>query len=134
MPSQYSISQWVNFPLYEWIPKFPRYSPNSFMMMPTSYIEVFIGWHSKYLTVFPHTKKYRMMRSIATNQLDEVVKILEEGFPVDESIEDKYGYNSLQIAVINNHYPLIEMLVLRGADVNKGDKWGNTPLHHAIVN
>lgn len=26
------------------------------------------------------------------------------------------------------------MLVLRGADVNKTDKWGNTPLHHAIVN
>ena len=26
------------------------------------------------------------------------------------------------------------MLLLRGADINKPDKWGNTPLHHAIIN
>ena len=40
----------------------------------------------------------------------------------------------MQIAAINNHYPLIEMLTLRGADINKKDQWGNTPLHLAIIN
>lgn len=67
MPSWYSVGHWVSFPVYEWLPKFPRYSPNPFMLMPLSYMEKFIAWHSKYETVFPHTKKYRMMRSIVTN-------------------------------------------------------------------
>ena len=53
---------------------------------------------------------------------------------MNEPIEEKYGYNPLQIASVNNHYPLIEMLVLRGADINKKDRLGNTPLHLAIIN
>lgn len=40
----------------------------------------------------------------------------------------------MQIASINNHYPLIEILMLRGADVNRKDRWGNTPLHLAVIN
>lgn len=33
---------------------------------------------------------------------------------------------------MTNHFPLIEILALRGARINKKDKWGNTPLMLAI--
>lgn len=75
-----------------------------------------------------------MMRAISTNNLESVVELLEGGFPINDEIEKKYGYNSLQIAAINNHYPLIEILLLRGANVNHPDRFGNTPLHLAIIN
>jgi hypothetical protein len=55
------------------------------------------------------------MRAIATNNLKEIVTILENKFPIDESIDKKYGFNALQIASIANNYPLIELLILRGA-------------------
>lgn len=35
---------------------------------------------------------------------------------------------------MTNHFPLIELLILRGAQVNKKDKWGNTALMIAVVN
>lgn len=63
-----------------------------------------------------------------------MIKLLESGFAIDQPIEEKYGFNCLQIAAINNHYPLIEILLLRGANINKQDRWGNTPLHLAIIN
>ena len=75
-----------------------------------------------------------MLRAISTNDLNQVVQLLEEGFPIDQTIDQKYGYNSLQLAAINNHFPLIEILLLRGADIHGKDQWGNTPLHLAIVN
>jgi len=75
-----------------------------------------------------------MLRAISTNDLPQVVKILEDGFPIDQPIDKKYGYNPLQIAAINNHYPLIEILLLRGADIHGRDQWGNTALHLAIAN
>lgn len=49
-------------------------------------------------------------------------------------MDKKYGYNALQIAALTNHFPLIEMLALRGADINKMDRFGNTPLMLAVVN
>jgi ankyrin repeat protein len=130
----YSPSQWIPFSVYDWLPKFPRWAPNPFMLSPWTFFIVDICWHNQYQTIFPHSLRYRMQRAIATNDLPEVVALLERGFPVDEPIDRKYGYNPLQIAAINNHYPLIEMLLLRGADINKQDKLGNTPLHHAIIN
>lgn len=130
----YSPSQWVPFTIYESLPKFSRFAPNPFMFNPMSYFHVFITWHSNYPTVFPHSRKYRMLRAISTNNLEEVVKLLEDGFPINEPIEQKYGYNCLQVAAINNHYPLIEMLSLRGANINQTDRWGNTSLHLAIIN
>lgn len=75
-----------------------------------------------------------MLRAISTNDLKEVTKLLDEGFPINEPIDEKYKYNALQIAATNNHFPLIEILVLRGADINKRDQWGNTPLMIAVNN
>lgn len=35
---------------------------------------------------------------------------------------------------MTNHFPLIELLILRGADINKKDQLGNTPLMMAVAN
>jgi len=32
---------------------------------------------------------------------------LENGFPVDSTIDRKYGYSAIQLAAIHNNYPLI---------------------------
>jgi ankyrin repeat protein len=75
-----------------------------------------------------------MLRAISTNDLEEVVGLLDGGFPIDGAVDQKYGYNALQIAAMTNHFPLIEMLALRGADVNRRDRWGNTSLMIAVAN
>lgn len=61
------------------------------------------------------------------------MELLDRGFPVDQPVDKKYGYNALQIAALSNHFPLIEVLALRGADINRRDKFGNTPLMLAVV-
>ena len=49
-----------------------------------------MAWHSPYATVFPHSKRFRMLRAISTNDLKEVTKLLDERFPIDEPIDEKY--------------------------------------------
>ena len=73
-----------------------------------------------------------MLKAVTTNKLDEVVSLIEGGFPPDRSIDKKYGYNALQLAALTNHFPLIELLIIRGAAVNIRDQYGNTPLHLAV--
>ena len=132
--TQYSLSQWLPFTLYEWLPKYPRYAPTPFLMNPITNFYNTIAWHSPYATVFPHSKRYRMLRAICTNDLKEVTTLLDQNFPIDAPIDPKYHYNALQIAATNNHYPLIEMLVLRGANIDGLDQWGNTSLMIAVNN
>jgi ankyrin repeat protein len=38
------------------------------------------------------------------------------------------------MAAMTNHFPLIELLILRGAEIDKKDKWGNTSLMIAVAN
>lgn len=66
----YSPSQWVPFTVYDWLPKYPRFAPNAFMLSPWTFFNIYICWHNKYCTVFPHSKRHRMLRAISTNHLD----------------------------------------------------------------
>jgi ankyrin repeat protein len=130
----FSPAQWLPFDLYEWLPRFPRYAPNPFLLNHPSFYYYQIAWHSKFPVVFPHSRNYRMLRAIATNDLQEVVCLLDGGFPVDAVVDSKYGYTSLQVAAMTNHFPLIEILAIRGAQINRKDQWGNTPLMIAVAN
>ncbi len=69
-----------------------------------------------------------MLRAITTNNTKEVSTILNEDFNVNQPIDRKYGYNSLQYAALLNRYNVIELLLLYGANIDAKDKFQNTPL------
>lgn len=50
------------------------------------------------------------------------------GVSIDSSIDKKYGLNALQYAAVTNKFPIIEYLLLLGADPNAKNKLGLTPL------
>ena len=61
--------------------------------------------------------------------------LLEKG--IDVNITDDYDYNNnnntaLSTAVINAKYDVVELLIEKGADINKENNKGYTPLIHAI--
>lgn len=60
--------------------------------------------------------------------------LLEKG--IDVNITDVYDYNNnntaLSTAVINAKYDVVELLLEKGADINKENNNGDTPLIHAI--
>ena len=60
--------------------------------------------------------------------------LLEKG--IDVNITDDYNFNNnntaLSIAVINAKYDVVELLIEKGADINKENNKGYTPLIHAI--
>ena len=59
--------------------------------------------------------------------------LLEKG--IDVNIRDDYNFNNntaLSIAVINAKYDVVELLIEKGADINKENNKGDTPLIHAI--
>jgi len=59
--------------------------------------------------------------------------LLEKG--IDVNITDDYNFNNntaLSIAVINAKYDVVELLIENGADINKENNKGDTPLIHAI--
>ena len=59
--------------------------------------------------------------------------LLEKG--IDVNITDDYDYNNntaLSTAVINAKYDVVELLIEKGADINKENNKGDTPLIHAI--
>lgn len=65
----WSPAQWLPFHIYEWFPRYPRYSPNPFMFNHPSFYYYNIGWHSQYPVIFPHSYSYRMLRAISTNKM-----------------------------------------------------------------
>ncbi len=47
---------------------------------------------------------------------------------------DEYGLTPLDIAVAGrNRRPIVELLIVRGADINRVDPDGNTPLISAVM-
>ena len=59
--------------------------------------------------------------------------LLEKG--IDVNITDDYDYNNntaLSTAVINAKYDVVELLIEKGADINKENNKGDTPLIHTI--
>ncbi len=93
------------------------------------------AWHIKPESVFPHTKRYRLVKAICEKDINEIKSILDKGFNTDkEALEDKYGYYAAGLAAALNRVGILEYLILRGVDINTQDKNGNTPLMHAVMN
>ena len=63
--------------------------------------------------------------------VSEVKEMLDVGVPVDS--EDEFGRTALQYAAYRNETDVTELLLSRGADVNKrSDRYHSTALHHAV--
>lgn len=61
-----------------------------------------------------------------------IVEILDNEVHVDA--RDELTYTALEHAAMHNRPKVVELLLKRGADVNKQDHSGNTPLHFAVYN
>jgi hypothetical protein len=66
---------------------------------------------------------------IRNGRLKDVSEALRHGF--DLEAEDERGNSGLHVAVLNGHKRIVDLLVVRGADVNHQNRDGNTPLHFA---
>lgn len=73
-------------------------------------------------TVFSQARNGRIKR---------VEESLNLGFPIDA--EDERGNTLLLVATQNRNKKLVEMLLLRGADINHQNASGNTALHFALA-
>ena len=67
--------------------------------------------------------------SAKAGNIDRVTKIISTGM-VDMNVVDNDN-SALCIAAINGHKDIVKLLIRRGADLNKIDLQGKTPLYHA---
>lgn len=90
------------------------------------------AWWMDVKTVFPHTKRHRAMRAICKNDLKELKQVLDEGYDIDAPVELQHERTALGLASFLNRPQLVEYLILRGANLDKPDGLGNTPLMDTV--
>jgi ankyrin repeat protein len=62
------------------------------------------------------------LRAITLDDIPALIKILKNpSFNVNNVIDKKYKLTSLQYAAMKNKYPIIELLLMYGANINKSD-------------
>ncbi len=71
-----------------------------------------------------------MCTSPSTVVLADAIKLLNDGAQVDAS-DDTLTSRALHLAIGSKHKSLVNLLIMRGADVKARDASGNTPLHIA---
>jgi len=95
----------------------------------------YCAWHLPPQTVYPHTRRYRLVKAICEKDINEVKTVLDEGYDANTpEIEEKYNYTALGLAASLNRVGIVEYLLLRGGNINSQDVHGNTPLMHAVIN
>lgn len=84
---------------------------------------------SPYGSVLNSSKNKKLRFAAATNNLELVQKLLEDG--ADPNTSDEHRRSPLHIAACRGYKEIIHCLVTHGADPNIRDSLGNTPLHLA---
>jgi len=79
--------------------------------------------------------KQKLKNLIMSGSCVELIKETMESYPgsLDEQVDEK-GSTWLILAVKSGLARVVELMILRKADLNKADFDGNTPLHHAFLN
>lgn len=68
----------------------------------------------------------------AKGDLENVRRLLDEGnININYTNPSQNDRTSLLMALLKNHYPIVNLLIERGADINKPDVDGVTPLYIA---
>lgn len=71
----------------------------------------------------------------AANDYPKVINYYLDIVEIDPDIRDKYeDYTPLHLAALENNYNIVDMLIKRGADVNKKTIYGKTVLMFAMEN
>ena len=134
-PSSFNIFNHMSFSLYDSLPRWHEADPNPIFTSNISREFRDIAWHSRFKTVFPHTQHYKILRAIADDDLELLVNVMKnKKFVIDSIVDAKYQFTALQYAAVMNKYPAIELLLMYGANINKPDVYGNTPLMLAVMN
>jgi len=129
-----SFNDYFSWETYEKLPKSGHGTDIFFFGGNPVRHKFYAAWHIKPSSVYPHTKRYRLLKAICEKDINEVKLVLDEGFDLSSDVDHKYNYKALGLASSLNRVGIIEYLLLRGADINAKDSQGNTPLMHAVVN
>ena len=75
-----------------------------------------------------------LRRAIERADIQAVNVAIEHGADIEEA--DMHGDPGLPLrtACFKGHASIVETLIKHGANINQTDRWGNTPLHLAIIN
>ena len=73
-----------------------------------------------------------LINAAAGGLVIQVAMLLDAGADPN-SLYPTGGQTSLHLAAFNGHLPVVELLIKRGADVNRLDKNGKTPLDYALM-
>ena len=131
----FHLNDWFSWRIYEMFPKSNNGTDIFFFGGNPLKPKKFTAWHIKPRSIFPHTRRYRLIRAICDKQINEVKEILDSGYDInDEIIDPKYGYKALTLAAALNRVGIIEYLFFRGANLDVQDEHGNTPLMIAVIN
>lgn len=130
-----SFNDYFSWKTYESLPKSAHGTDVLFFGGNPIRYKLYVAWHQKPQSVYPHTRKYRLTKAICEKDINEVKLVLDEGFNVNsQEVDEKYKYKALGLAASLNRVGILEYLLLRGADLNVQDANGNTPLMLAVLN
>lgn len=74
-----------------------------------------------------------LMNAIISGSFEIVDYLIEQGVPLDSPLGSPEKYSSISMALLYKKYELAAYLIKKGADVNKINQQGNTPLHSCLT-
>jgi hypothetical protein len=87
----------------------------------------------KYTLRRRHDEAFQALAWAATHgDIEEVRRMLRKGVAINSSNYDRRTV--LHLAAVEGNFRMVELLLAEGAEKNKRDRWGNTPLQDAINN
>ena len=130
-----SFNDFFSWKTYESLPKSAHGTDVFFFGGGPMRHKLYCAWHLPPQSVYPHTRRYRLMRAICEKDINEVKSIIDEGFDINNlPVDGRYNYKSMGLAAALNRVGMLEYFLLRGGDINTQDNNGNTPLMHAVIN
>lgn len=92
-----------------------------------------VAWHTAPIGQFFHTHNYRLKRSIAEGDISEFCKALSQIQDLDVPVTDKQRLPMISLACKFQRDLIARVLLMRGANTEARDLFGQTPLHLSVL-